>query len=75
MKIHYDEDVDAIYMQFRRGKADKTYDYTQDIAIDVDKDDRVVGIEILNASKVVGLQTLKNVECNLASTIVKPLRT
>lgn len=61
MKICYDCEVDALYLQFRRGKANKTYDYNNNIAIDVDEQERIIGIEILNASKVVDLKTFKNI--------------
>ena len=51
MKVTYDKSVDALYIRFSYGSArivHPTGDET--IAIDFDAEDRIVGIEILDAS-------------------------
>lgn len=54
MKISYDPQADAAYIRFRKGKFQVTTQrLTEDIAIDYALDGKVVGIEILDASKYI----------------------
>ncbi len=57
MKIKYDPAVDAAYIFFREGKVEvTTVRLTEDIAVDIGPGEEVYGIEILAASKHLGLQ-------------------
>ena len=51
MKIDYDKEVDALYIQFLNEKASETEEVEPGIIVDFTKDGRVLGIEILNVSK------------------------
>ncbi len=51
MKIDYDKEVDALYIQFLNEKASETQEVEPGIIVDFTKDGRVLGIEILNVSK------------------------
>ena len=51
MKLDYDKEVDALYIQFLNEKASETEELEPGIIVDFTKDGRVLGIEILNASK------------------------
>ena len=51
MKIDYDKEVDALYIQFLNEKASETEEVEPGVIVDFTKDGRVLGIEILNASK------------------------
>lgn len=51
MKIKYDPSVDAVYIDLKSGKYDKTKKVTDDILVDVTKSGKVLGIEILDASE------------------------
>ena len=51
MKLDYDKEVDALYIQFLNEKASETEEVEPGIIVDFTKDGRVLGIEILNASK------------------------
>ena len=54
MKITYDPQADAAYIRFRKGKFQVTTQHlTEDIAIDYAPDGKIVGIEILDASRYV----------------------
>ena len=54
MKISYDPKADAAYIRFKKGKFQVTTQrLTEDIAIDYAPDGKVVGIEILDASKYI----------------------
>ncbi len=53
MKIQYDKEVDALYIEFKKGRANKTIEKGGNFLLDVDKNGKVMGIEILNYSKSV----------------------
>jgi len=56
MKITYDSQVDAAYISFKKGPTQvTTMRITEDIAIDFGAGEEIVGIEILDASKHLGL--------------------
>ena len=56
MKIQYDREADALYIQIRQGKAHHAVDVedARGLTIDVDKDGMPLGIEILKASQLLG---------------------
>lgn len=51
MRITYDPEVDALYIRFKKGTS-STQHLAEGIAADFDADGHLVGIEILDASKV-----------------------
>jgi len=51
MKIRYDRKVDAMYIQLAKGKYDGTRKVSDVILVDEDKNGKVLGIEILDATK------------------------
>ena len=52
MKISYDSTVDALYIKFIPGHhALETRQIDEDINLDFDSSDRLVGIEVLDASR------------------------
>jgi len=53
MKITYDRDVDALYIQFKKTTV-TTKQVAAGIAIDYDAEGRLAGIEILDAVRSVG---------------------
>jgi uncharacterized protein YuzE len=50
-KIEYDKTVDALYIYTSNGKISKTIKLNNRVLFDVDKKGKIVGIEILDASK------------------------
>ena len=52
MKIKYDKEVDALYIEFNSSGVYKTVEKTGNVLIDFDKKGNAVGIEVLNYSKV-----------------------
>ncbi len=57
MKIKYDPSVDAAYIYFKGGKAEvTTVRLTEDIAVDFGPHEEVFGIEVLDASRHLGLK-------------------
>ena len=47
MKIKYDSDADAMYITFRESKVDHTKEIDKNTIVDFDKNNQVIGIEIL----------------------------
>ncbi len=59
MKIYYDDKTDLLYIRFSEGKQQIVNKrVTDEIVLDVGDEDRIVGIEILDASKHVDLGAL-----------------
>jgi len=68
MKVTYDKQVDAMYIAMETIKprgVKQTIALNDDIIIDFDDDKKILGIEILNASK-----NIKQKELNLAEKAV-----
>jgi uncharacterized protein YuzE len=56
MKIKYDPEVDAAYISFKKGPTQvTTVRLNEDVAVDLGPQEEIVGIEILDASKHLGL--------------------
>jgi len=63
MQIHYDSKTDLLYLRLIPEKQQVTnIQVTDDITLDISADDKIVGIEILDASKHVNLEKLLPVE-------------
>lgn len=66
MKFEYDKDVDAAYIYLVHpisdGAVKKSVELSDDIVIDLDVDGKLLGIEILDASKHIAKSVLNNPE-------------
>ncbi len=51
MKIEYDPEADALYIQIREADPDDNIDIEEGVTVDVDEHGHIVGVEILDASK------------------------
>ncbi len=55
MKISYDPEVDALYIRLIEGKYEcRTLRLNEQIALNIGPDEKLVGIEILDAKEVLG---------------------
>jgi uncharacterized protein YuzE len=45
--IEFDSEVNAIYIRFKKGKVDKSEPLADNVIVDVDKNGKAIGIEIL----------------------------
>ncbi len=61
MKIEYDREADALYIQLREAYVDDNIDVEEGITIDLDEKRHIVGIEILDATKILNLSDLVNI--------------
>ncbi|MBU4072440.1 MAG: DUF2283 domain-containing protein [Candidatus Thermoplasmatota archaeon] len=65
MKIHFDQEANALLIQFRNCKVAKTKEISEDIIIDLDRDDNPVAIEMLNIMSKVPLEYLSELDTNI----------
>lgn len=66
MKISYDDKKDLVYIRFDEKKQDVVNKrVAEDIVLDIGIGDKIVGIEILEASKHIDLMSLLPIEYDL----------
>jgi uncharacterized protein YuzE len=61
MKISYDKEADALYIVLRDIPASDSRDLEEGVTIDLDNDGHILGLEILDASERLGLESLLNI--------------
>ena len=61
MKIEYDKEADALYIQLREALVEDNIDIEEGVTVDLDEKRHIVGIEILDASKKLSLEDLVNI--------------
>jgi uncharacterized protein YuzE len=61
LKIEYDKEADALYIQLREAYVDDNIDVEEGITVDLDEKRHVVGIEILDVSKKLSLRDIVNI--------------
>lgn len=69
MKIQYDDKTDLLYLRLDERKQDIINKrVTDNVVLDIGKGNRIVGIEILEASKHVSLESLLPVKYGIVKT-------
>lgn len=58
MKITYDKEADALYLYFQEGAFSRTKEVDEGIILDIGKGNKILGIEILDASKRIKPQNM-----------------
>ena len=61
MRIEYDAEVDALYVQFKDVRPDDNVDVEEGVTVDLDDEGHIVGLEILDAVERLGIESLLNV--------------
>ena len=61
MKIEYDKEADALYIQLRDARVDDNIDIEEGVTVDLDKNKHIVGLEILDVSKKLSLKDFSNI--------------
>lgn len=51
VQVEYDKKADALYIWVRKAKYDISEELAENVIIDLDKAGRIIGIEVLDASK------------------------
>lgn len=68
MKMNYDPKVDAMYIELAKGKYSKTRKVSDVILVDEDKDGKVLGIEILDATVTIPAFDPQKINVTIASS-------
>ncbi|MBM3334728.1 DUF2283 domain-containing protein [Candidatus Sumerlaeota bacterium] len=51
MKVHYDDQVDALYFELGNETPEGVIEISEGVNLDMTSENKIVGIEILNASR------------------------
>ncbi len=72
MRISYDTEVDALYIRLVEGPQEcRTVRLSEEVALDLGPGERLVGIEVLEASRVLGAKLTEPIELeNLTAKIL-----
>ena len=71
MKVHYDNEVDAIYIKLGNQKPDGVVEISEGVNLDTTSENKIVGIEILNASKKMNIKTILSYELELDKKLIQ----
>ncbi len=71
MKVHYDEEVDALYLKLGDQKPDGVIEIAEGVNIDTTADGKLTGIEILKASKKIDIDTILSYTLELDQGILR----
>ena len=71
MKVHYDEEVDALYLKLGDQKPDGVIEIAEGVNIDTTTDGKLTGIEILKASKKINIDTILSYTLELDKNLFK----
>ena len=58
MRVHYDDEVDALYLELGDEAPEGVVEITEGVNLDTTSHGKIVGIEILDASKKIDLRTI-----------------
>jgi uncharacterized protein YuzE len=71
MRVNYDSEVDAIYIKLGNEKPDGVIEIAEGVNLDTTSQNRIVGIEILNASKKLNIKTILSYELELDKKLIQ----
>lgn len=58
MKVYYDKEADALYLKLGTGSPEGVIEISEGVNLDTTSENKIVGIEILDASKKIELKTM-----------------
>ena len=71
MKVHYDEEVDALYLKLGDQEPDGVIEIAEGINVDTTEDGKLSGIEILKASNKIDIGTILSYTLELDQDLLK----
>lgn len=71
MKITYDPEVDALYIELRKAKPAGSMDLEDGVTADLDAEGHVIGLEVLDASERLGADPLTSLTIERLSLPLK----
>lgn len=74
MKISYDSEIDALYIRLIEGKHEcRTVRLNEEVALNIGKGEKLIGIEILDAKEVLGAGKVPAVMLEGITTSTQPV--
>jgi uncharacterized protein YuzE len=70
MRIYYDDKVDALYLEFSKGKPEGVVEIAEGVNLDLTDKGHILGIEILDSSKKIDLSTIHSYQLNLNKKVI-----
>jgi uncharacterized protein YuzE len=70
MRVHYDDEVDALYLELGDGPPEGVVEISEGVNLDTTSGGRIVGIEILDASKKIDLKTILSYTLELDKDLI-----
>jgi uncharacterized protein YuzE len=70
MNVHYDQEVDALYLQLGTDTPEGVIELSEGVNLDTCSNGKLVGIEILNASVKIDLKTILSYQIELDENIL-----
>ncbi len=61
MRIEYDSDIDALYIRMQEKYVDRTVEIEEGLNLDLDKNGKLIGLEVLDATERYSLADVFNV--------------
>ena len=74
MKVYYDDEVDVLYLKLGEETPEGVIEIAEGVNLDTTSEDKIVGIEILNASKKMDLKTILSYTLEFEKNLI-PQRT
>lgn len=75
MKISYDPEIDALYIRLIEGKHEcRTIRLSEEVALNIGKGEKLVGIEILDAKEILGAGKVPAIELEGIAPSITPLQ-
>ncbi len=69
MKVYYDEEVDSVYLELGTETPDGVIEMGEGIHADTTETGKLVGLEILDASKKMDISTIMNYSIQLSPSL------
>ena len=70
MRVYYDNEIDAVYIKLGNQKPDGVIEMSEGINLDTTSQDKIVGIEILYASKKIDIKTILSCKLELNKKVL-----
>ncbi len=70
MKIHYDPKADAAYIELAKGKYEVSREISDSVVVDEDKNGKILGVEVLDVSRVFGPKFRANMKSSSRSAAI-----
>ena len=70
MNVYYDKEADAVYIKLGNKTPEGVIEISEGINIDTTAEDKIVGIEILDASKKMDIKTILSYKLELDKRIL-----